>query len=300
MVKEKGHFVSVLRGFGTTNQMRIMLSKIGISFAYPKPVGLISYLLSAFSRPGDIVLDSFAGSGTTAHAVLELNRTSSGPGRRFILVEMNRETMESITAPRIRCVIDGDSSSGIQATGGGFRYLRLAPSLMMRDADEQWVVSPDYNAPMLVEAVCKHEGFRYQPSETVYWQQGRSTEQDFLYVTTQMLTPEHLERLSAEVGPDRHLLVYCAAFACAPDRWPNLTLRKMPNALLDRCEWGRDDYSLKVAALPEATADTPDAPAPSATPDKAATGRGRKKKPDAPEAQPGLFGSPSTEPEESP
>ena len=184
--------------------------------------------------------------------------------------------------------------------GGGFRYLRLAPSLMMRDADEQWVVSPDYNAPMLVEAVCKHEGFRYQPSETVYWQQGRSTEQDFLYVTTQMLTPEHLERLSAEVGPDRHLLVYCAAFACAPDRWPNLTLRKMPNALLDRCEWGRDDYSLKVAALPEGPAPADAASTASAPADKPATGRGRKKKPDAPKAQPGLFGSPSTEPEESP
>ena len=270
-------------------------------FVTPKPERLLHRILHIATNPGDLVLDSFAGSGTTGAVAHKM-------GRRWIMVELG-DHCDTHIVPRLKKVIDGADPGGVTAAtgwqgGGGFRYLRLAPSLMMRDADEQWVVSPDYNAPMLVEAVCKHEGFRYQPSETVYWQQGRSTEQDFLYVTTQMLTPEHLERLSAEVGPDRHLLVYCAAFACAPDRWPNLTLRKMPNALLDRCEWGRDDYSLKVASLPEGPADaasTASAPGTaSTTPDKAATGRGRKKKPDAPEAQPGLFGSPSTEPEESP
>ena len=104
---------------------------------------------------------------------------------------------------------------------------------------------------MLSEAVCKHEGFRYQPSTLVYWQHGRSTETDFIYVTTQTLTREQLHQLSHEVGDQRTLLVCCGAFRVRADAYPNLTLKKIPNAVLHRCEWGRDDYSLAVSQLAE-------------------------------------------------
>jgi adenine-specific DNA-methyltransferase len=96
------------------------------------------------------------------------------------------------------------------------------------------------------------EGFIYAPSDSVYWQHGRSTERDFIYVTTQNLGHEQLQALSDEVGQERSLLVMCAAFRGKPDRWPNLTLKKIPNAVLARCEWGKDDYSLQVQSLPEA------------------------------------------------
>jgi adenine-specific DNA-methyltransferase len=66
------------------------------------------------------------------------------------------------------------------------------------------------------------------------------------------LTADQLGILSDEVGPDRTLLVLCAAFRGQADRWPNLTAKKIPKQVLSRCEWGRDDYSLKIENLPEA------------------------------------------------
>lgn len=136
--------------------------------------------------------------------------------------------------------------------GGGFRYYRLAPSLLTQDKWGNWVISKEFNAPMLAEAVCKLEGFTYAPSDSVYWQQGHSTERDFLYVTTANLNHDQLQALSDEVGLDRSLLVVCSAFRGRKEGYPNLTVKKIPKAVLSRCEWGHDDYSLQVENLPKA------------------------------------------------
>ncbi len=143
------------------------------------------------------------------------------------------------------------SSRGWQG-GGGFRYFRLAPSLLKEDRWGRLVINPAFNPELLAEAVCKLEGFRYEPSAEVYWQQGRSTERDFLYVTTAAMNDAQLQQLSEEVGPERSLLVLCSSFRQRSGGYPNLTVKKIPAAVLERCEWGRDDYSLRVAALPEA------------------------------------------------
>jgi adenine-specific DNA-methyltransferase len=135
--------------------------------------------------------------------------------------------------------------------GGGFRYYKLAPSLMEQDKWGNWVICKQYNAAMLAEAVCKLEGFNYAPSETIYWQHGHSTETDFIYVTTQNLNHEQLQALADEVGESRSLLVCCSAFRGRSETFPNLTIKKIPNAVLSRCEWGHDDYSLNVENLPQ-------------------------------------------------
>jgi len=136
--------------------------------------------------------------------------------------------------------------------GGGFRYYRLAPSLLEKDKWDNWVINKTYNAAMLAEALCKLEGFTYAPSDSVYWQHGHSTERDFIYVTTANLTHEQLQQLSDEVGPERSLLVLCTAFRAKADLYPNLTVKKIPKQVLSRCEWGHDDYSLRVENLPQA------------------------------------------------
>ena len=169
--------------------------------------------------------------------------------------------------PRLRKVIDGTDPGGISTTacwkgGGGFRYYRLAPSLLEKDKWGQWVISKAFNATMLAEAACKLEGFTYAPSDTLYWQHGYSTERDFIYVTTQHLGADQLAQLSDEVGPDRTLLVLCAAFHDSKrgtERYPNLTVKKIPKQVLSRCEWGHDDYSLKVENLPKAPVPPPKA-----------------------------------------
>lgn len=219
-----------------------------------KPEGLIKRCLDLATKPGDIVLDSFAGSGTTGAVAHKM-------GRRWIMVELG-EHCHSHVIPRLKKVIDGEDPAGVTAAmnwkgGGGFRYYRLAPSLIINDRWGNPVVNPEYNAAMLAEALAKLEGFTYAPSETRWWQHGHSSERDFIYVTTQNLSAEQLQALSDEVGPERSLLVCCAAFhgvtaAKAAERWPNLTLKKIPKMVLARCHWGRDDYSLNVINLPMA------------------------------------------------
>jgi adenine-specific DNA-methyltransferase len=171
--------------------------------------------------------------------------------------------------------------------GGGFRYYRLAPSLLEKDKFGQWVISKEYNAAMLAEAMCKLEGFNYAPSGEIYWQQGHSTERDYIYITTQTLTRQILAKLSDEVGEERSLLICCGAFRAGATEFPNLTLKKIPKAVMSRCEWGKDDYSLQIAALPKAQpADDFDAPPPLKLP----PGEQRKQRKSR-VAEPSLFGS---------
>lgn len=180
-------------------------------------------------------------------------------GRRWIMVELGDHCHTHII-PRLQKVIDGEDQGGISKSvnwqgGGGFRYYELAPSLIKYDRFGQPVINKEFNAEMLAEAVCKLEGFTYAPSDTIWWQHGYSTETDFIYVTTQNLSVEQLEQISEEVGSDKTLLVMCGAFRCKADRFANLTIKKLPKAVLKHCEWAHDDYSLNVQNLPMAARD---------------------------------------------
>jgi adenine-specific DNA-methyltransferase len=228
-------------------------------FDTPKPERLLKRVLELATLPGDLVFDSFAGSGTTGAVAHKM-------GRRWIMVELGEHCHTHII-PRLKKVIDGEDPGGITKAvnwqgGGGFRYYKLAPTLIVNDRWGNPIVNPAYNAAMLAEALCKLEGFTYAPSETRWWQHGVSSERDFIYVTTQNLSAEQLQALSDEVGSEQSLLVCCSAFhgvnaAKAAERWPNLTLKKIPKMVLARCEWGHDDYSLNVSNLPMATTSPP-------------------------------------------
>ncbi|MFH1422447.1 MAG: site-specific DNA-methyltransferase, partial [Planctomycetota bacterium] len=214
----------------------------------PKPEDLIKDIIHLATDYGDLVLDSFAGSGTTGAVAHKM-------GRRWIMVELGEHCHTHII-PRMKKVIDGEDNGGITKAvdwqgGGGFRYYRLGPSLLEKDQFGNWVISKKYNAAMLAEAICKLEGFAYAPSETIYWQQGHSTETDFIFVTTQTLTREQLQKISDEVGEGQSLLIMCGAFRVKNlEEFPNLTVKKIPKAVLNRCEWGKDDYSLEIQNLP--------------------------------------------------
>ncbi|MES2365225.1 MAG: site-specific DNA-methyltransferase [Pseudomonadota bacterium] len=227
-------------------------------FGTPKPERLIEKVLKLATNPGDLVLDSFAGSGTTGAVAHKM-------GRRWIMIELGEHCHTHII-PRLQKVIDGEDQGGISKAvnwqgGGGFRYYHLAPSLLEKDKWGNWVINHDYNATMLSEALCKLEGFTYEPSDALYWQHGYSTERDFVYVTTASLAHEQLQQLSDEVGPERTLLVLCTAFRAAGKNtaaaYPNLTVKKIPKQVLSRCEWRHDDYSLQVENLPKAPHPSP-------------------------------------------
>ncbi len=202
-----------------------------------KPETLLRRILSLSTTRGDLVLDSFAGSGTTGAVAHKM-------GRRWIMVELGEHCHTHII-PRLKKVIDGEDPGGVTEAvgwkgGGGFRYYRLAPSLLEKDSLGNWVISKEFNAAMLAEAICKLEGFTYAPSETVYWQHGQSTERDFIYVTTQTLTREQLAH--AQRGSRRRAVAagLCSAFRVRDvDAFPNLTVKKIPKAVLSPLRMGQ-------------------------------------------------------------
>jgi adenine-specific DNA-methyltransferase len=230
-------------------ELKALFPKEADVFATPKPEKLIERILTIATNSNDLVLDSFAGSGTTGAVAHKM-------GRRWIMIELGEHCHTHII-PRLKKVIDGEDQGGISKTvnwqgGGGFRYYSLAPSLLEQDRWGNWVVNKNYNPAMLAEALCKLEGFTSAPSDSQWWNHGVSSEQDFIYVTTQNLSHQQLEELSDEVGGDRSLLVCCTAFRGKSDQFQNLTLKKIPKMVLSRCEWAHDDYSLNVANLPMA------------------------------------------------
>lgn len=105
----------------------------GKTFSFPKPSALICQLLQFATDPGDLVMDSFGGSGTTGHAVLKLNAAAPDePSRRFILVEMEEKIAREVTRERVRRVAEGYTNAKgekIAGLGGGFRYAELGDEL---------------------------------------------------------------------------------------------------------------------------------------------------------------------------
>lgn len=218
-------------------------------FATPKPEKLIERILYMSSKKGDIVLDSFLGSGTTAAVAHKM-------GRKWIGVELG-EHAKTHCVPRLKAVIDGEQGGISKAVkwkgGGGFKFYTLAPSLLNKDKYGNWVISKEYNPDRLAAAMAKQEGFTYQPHEAVYWKQGQSTEKDFIFTTTQFITVEMLDKIKDEMQADESVLICCKAFQKECDeRHTNISIKKIPHMLLGKCEFGKDDYSFNIVDLPYA------------------------------------------------
>ena len=177
-------------------------------FGTPKPERLIERVLMLATKEGDLVLDSFLGSGTTSAVAHKM-------GRKYIGIELG-EHAKTHCFPRLKAVVDGEQGGISKAVnwqgGGGFKFYTLAPSLLKKDKFGNWVISQDYNPDMLAAAMAKQEGFKYQPHESVFWKQGYSTEQDFIFTTTQFLTVQQLEAIADGMQPEESLLICCKAF----------------------------------------------------------------------------------------
>ena len=213
-----------------------------------KPEKLIAQILSMLTVQGELVLDSFLGSGTTAATAHKMKR-------RWIGIEMGNHAYTHC-APRLKRVIEGDDKGGITSDedwqgGGGFKFYELAPSLLNKDKYGNLVINKDYNADMLAAAMAKHQGFTFLPDAELYWKQGHSTEHDFIFTTTQLITAEMLETIHDQLGEDESLLICCTKFQpeCR-NKFSNITIKKIPKVLLDTCEFDHDDYSLNIVSVP--------------------------------------------------
>lgn len=213
-----------------------------------KPEKAIHRIIEMATNPNDWVLDSFLGSGTTAAVAHKMKR-------KWIGIELGEHAITH-SIPRLQKVITGVDRGGVSKAlewkgGGGFKFYTLAPSLIQKDKYGNDIINPAYNANMLAAAVAKQEGFRYSPHESIYWKQGNSSEKDFIFTTTQFVTVEMLDRLAEEMQPNENLLICCKGFKSeCKSRHGNITIKKIPQMLYGRCEFGKDDYSLNIVNLP--------------------------------------------------
>ena len=213
-----------------------------------KPEAQIRRLLQMSTKEGDLVLDSFLGSGTTAAVAQKM-------GRRYIGIELGNHAYTHCY-PRLKMVTDGTDQGGISKAqnwkgGSGFKFYELAPSLLKQDKFGNLVINKEYNADMLAAAMAKQEGYTYQPDAALYWKQGRSSEHDYIYTTTQFLTVESLDAISETMQEGESLLICCTAFQkeCATHA-KRITVKKIPQMLLGRCEFNKDGYPLNIIDMP--------------------------------------------------
>ncbi len=235
---------------GTTREANSEIKTLNLpeSFDTPKPERLIERVIQLATQEGDIVLDSFLGSGTTASVALKMKR-------RWIGVELGTHAY-TVCRPRLVKVIGGEQGGISKAQqwqgGGGFKFYELAPSLLNEDKHGNLVINKEYNADMLAAAMAKQEGFTYQPSKEQYWKQGYSSEHDYIFTTTDFINLEELQHLHEQMDENESLLICCTQFSPeCNNRYSNITLKKIPKMLLGRCEFGRDDYSFNIVSFPE-------------------------------------------------
>ncbi len=218
-----------------------------------KPEALIEKIIRMTTEPSDYVLDSFLGSGTTSAVAHKMNR-------KWIGIELGEHAYTHCLL-RLRSVVDGKDQGGISRSvnwtgGGGFKFYNLAPSLLRKDSFGNFVIDENYNSNMLAAAVCKHEAFKYSPDESVYWKHGKSTETDYIFVTTAFVTMEQLESIHAKMLENESLLICAKSFSPGiENKFANITVKKIPQAILGRCEFGQDNYDLNIIKLTEDLAD---------------------------------------------
>jgi hypothetical protein len=213
-----------------------------------KPEQLIKRIISISSNEGDLVLDSFLGSGTTAAVAQKMNR-------RYIGIEMGDHAYTHCKV-RLDKVIDGTDQGGISKAvnwqgGGAYKFYDLAPTLINKDAFGEYVINKAYDAAMIASAVALHEGFTYKPDTTLFWKQSQGNENSYLFVTTRYVDAAYLSAIASTMQDDEYLIIACKSFESGLEKlYPNITIKKIPQMLFNRCEFDHDNYNLNIVNPP--------------------------------------------------
>lgn len=213
-----------------------------------KPEALIKRIIEMTTDYGDIVLDSFLGSGTTAAVAHKMKR-------QWIGIEMGKQAYTHCKT-RIDNVINGIDNGGVTQdcgweNGGGYRFYELASSLVNIDSLGEPVINKEYNADMLASAVALHEGFKYLPDSKCFWKQSKSNENSYLFVTTNIVTDALVKEITSQMADDEFLVIACKSFEkSAVNISDKIKIKKIPQMLLGKCEFGKDNYNLNIINPP--------------------------------------------------
>ena len=199
-------------------------------FDTPKPVRLIERILQIASDPDSIILDSFAGSGTTAHAVLNMNKADGG-NRKFILVEM-MDYADSITAERVKRVIDGygEDKKAVEGTGGNFSYYELGPVLLLPNGNLNEEVGPQKIREYVYYMETKEPLPAEQPTDEPYFMGlCRNTAYYFYYERESVTTLDHAFLATVQTKAEGYT-IYADLCAIPQEtlRKHNITFKKIP------------------------------------------------------------------------
>lgn len=194
-----------------------------------KPESLLKQVIEMATDEGDLVLDSFLGSGTTAATAHKLSR-------KWIGIEMGEQAYTHCKV-RLDNVIEGEQG-GISKEvewkgGGGYKFYELAPSLLVKN---KWLpiyqINPEYTFEMLCEAICKIEGFKYKPDGVYH---GHSSERRFIHITKEFVNGEYIRSIATTLGENQSLLIYSTKVQSDLRLPDNIEVRRIPKDLMDKC-----------------------------------------------------------------
>lgn len=196
-----------------------------------KPEKLIRRIIQMSTNKSDFVLDSFLGSGTTAAVAHKM-------GRKWIGVELGEHAYTHCKV-RLDKVIEGEQS-GISKIvnwkgGGGYRFYELAPSLLEKhDTLPIYTINKNYSFEMLCEAICKLEGFKYDPQREMH---GKSSETRFIHIASEMVTGEYIKQLTKELGENDSVLIYVTKIQSNLRLPDNIEIKRIPKDLLKKFDF---------------------------------------------------------------
>ena len=208
-----------------------------------KPEQLLERILKLSTSEGDFILDSFLGSGTTCAVAQKMNR-------KYIGIEMGEHAYTHCKV-RMDKVIEGEQGGISKAVnwlgGGAYKFYELAPTLIKKDFLDIEIINPEYNPEMLAATIALHEGYTYNPSEDIFWKQSIGTENSFLFVTTNYIDMNYVTKIREMMEENEFLLIACKAFEeKANTLFDNIKIKKIPEMILENCEFGKDNYNLNI------------------------------------------------------
>jgi adenine-specific DNA-methyltransferase len=209
-----------------------------------KPERLLRRIFRMFTLPGDLVLDSFLGSGTTAAVAHKM-------GRKYIGIEMGNHAYTHCKV-RLDNVISGFDQSGISSSvdwkgGGAYKFYELAPSFIAIDEFGNPVIDSYYNDSKLIKAMCKLLNYTYKPSDSEYWKHGIGQGKNYLYVTTQFLTTGMVQQIASHLLEGETLVISPKKFEPGADKVDRrIVIKKIPQSVLKACHYGKKEYLLPI------------------------------------------------------